>query len=105
MESNSLYTSKDGLLKNNLNPSPSMYEFKNDIENPRYDETHCYDHNGNQLNHCFYKTKENDPEINMKIPFGRGVNYIDTNTCMPNNYFKYTDVKGEKKSGCILKKI
>ena len=84
-------------------PSPSMYGIKNDAENPRYDETHCYDR-GQRLKNCFYKSQTDDPEVDMEVPFERSVNYEVGNTCIPPNYFKYTDNTGGKKTGCILRK-
>ena len=67
MSSNSLYDSNYSEEK--------MHKIQNEVDNPRYDETHCMDHHGNQLKSCFYKTNEpgqnefNDPIVNHNVPF------------------------------------
>ncbi len=95
MSSNSLYSKGQD--------NQPMYSVTNDVEDARYDETHCYDHNGNKLNACFYKSKDgDDPIVNNDIPFKRSKNYMTGNTCMPVNYFDFMDVNGAEKHGCIL---
>ena len=96
MSSNSLYSKGQS--------NQPMYSVDNDVDDARYDETHCYDHNGNKLNACFYKSKDetNEPIVNNDIPFKRSKNYMTGNTCMPVNYFDFVDKNGADKHGCIL---
>jgi len=94
MESNSLYSYSE-------NGAP-MHSVTDEVQDARYDETHCYDHHGNKLNACFYKSKEDEPIVNNEVPFGRSENYHTGNSCMPINYFNFKDVNGADKHGCIL---
>ena len=59
MSTNSLYDS-------NYSDGDEMYSIGNEVDNPRYDETHCMDHHGNQLKSCFYKTSDQN-KMNLMI--------------------------------------
>jgi hypothetical protein len=82
------------------------HKIKNELQNPRWDETHCMDHEGNKLKSCFRKNYElPDAVVDSNEPFERTEFYQPGNTCMPIDYFNYTDKEtGSKKPGCLLNK-
>lgn len=97
IDSNSLYQKDE--------EGKPYYEIKDEHQNPRWDETHCMDHAGNKLKSCYRKNQGiPDKIIDEKIPFKRSEFYHPGDTCMPIDYFNYTDKDGIRKPGCLLKK-
>ena len=79
-----------------------MYTISNEAQNPRYDETHCTDHHGNQLKSCFYKSEQDDSVVDTSFPITRSANFEVGNQCMPVDYFNLKDLNGADKHGCVL---
>lgn len=94
MSSNSLYDY-------DFSDAP-MHTVTDETDNPRYDESHCMDHHGNQLKSCFYQAQDPDPMVDISKPIGRSADYVSEASCMPIEYFNLLDTNGAEKNGCIL---